>query len=157
MKNLVALAPVLGEFLRPVFRLVIINQCDHVNAGQIISDQGGGVELRIGFFWLVFKNELIHAIVTSTVCVSRYTSSDKLPYLITRPYYGVYEVRMVFNVSLRGLDVGRCPELNPTPVCKEDIAGCQLDDECAPGQTCCLQKDCTRACLAAKAIPPPRM
>jgi len=52
-------------------------------------------------------------------------------------------------------DVGRCPELNPTPVCRQEIAGCQSDYECAPGQSCCLQKNCTRACFAARAVPPP--
>lgn len=54
-----------------IFGLVIVNQCDHISAGQIISDEGRGrrrSENRL--FWSVFKDELIHAIVTSTVCLT---------------------------------------------------------------------------------------
>ena len=60
----------------------------------------------------------------------------------------------IYLFFYQGTRPGKCPILNPTPVCAK-ITGCRSDEECLFGSRCCLQQGCKRECVRVEDVPPP--
>lgn len=70
--------------------------------------------------------------------------------------HGFWYIYIIFFLFFfyQGTRPGKCPILNPTPVCAK-ITGCRSDEECLFGSRCCLQQGCKRECVRVGDVPPP--
>lgn len=126
---------------------------------QILKTRSNESFFGIKEKWITQKGTLCIKNPEQAVDAKRKCALEKFVIVLTLTAFDIYLYIYFLNFFIylffyQGTRPGKCPILNPTPVCAK-ITGCRSDEECLFGSRCCLQQGCKRECVRVEDVPPP--